>query len=194
MKTENGLGSYFGNSKISCGGFKLSKVFLVLLILCLQANQTSEAQQPMNYTIQANIIYRFTKYIDWPGTGKTGDFVIGVVGDSPLSNELKSFVVNKTVGGQKIIVKKFSPSATTFDCQILFISEDESRSLKRIAARTGGTAILIVSESEGLALQGACINFVIVSDHLKLEINKGNIERRSMSIASELLQIGIVVK
>jgi len=153
-----------------------------------------QAQPPVDYEIQANIIYRFTKYIDWPENTKTGDFIIGVVGDSPLTDALKSFIVNKTAGNQKIFIKKFSPSAEAFPCHILFISEDESSSLKKIALKTAGSPVLIVTESDGLALKGACINFAIVADHLKLEINKNNIGQRDLSIASELLQLGKVVK
>ncbi len=152
------------------------------------------AQSPTDYTIQANIIYRFTKYVDWPGSKKTGDFVIGVVGSQLLVDELKTFTSNKLAGHQKIVVKTFSASAEVYPCHILFISEEESNSLKKIAVRTAGDAVLLVSESDGLASKGSCINFVVVNEHLKLEINKNNIEKRNMGIASELLQLGIIVK
>jgi glutamine amidotransferase PdxT len=125
---------------------------------------------------------------------KTGDFYIGVIGDSPVYYELKKIMKGKMSGDQKIVVKKFSSSVSSFDCHILFISEDESDNIKKIVARTGDTPVLLISESEGLASKGACINFIIVSDHLKLEINKNNIEQRKMNIASELLQLGKVVK
>jgi hypothetical protein len=153
-----------------------------------------QAQQSVGYDIQANIIYRFTKYIDWPDAKKSGDFIIGIVGESPLTDALKNFIANKTAGNQKIVIKRFSSSADNFYCHILFISEDESGSLRKIALKTAGNAVLIVTESDGLALKGACINFSIVADHLKLEINKNNIEQRDLSIASELLQLGKVVK
>jgi hypothetical protein len=53
---------------------------------------------------------------------------------------------------------------------------------------------LLVTESEGLARKGSCINFVIVDDRLKLEINKKNIEHRELGVATELLNLGTVVK
>jgi len=170
------------------------KHLLPVCMLVLLNSARLEAQQPSDYAVQANIIYRFTKYIDWPENKKTGDFIIGIVGDSPLTDELKSFIANKTVGSRKIVIKTFPSSADAYPCHILFISEDESSSLKKIAARTSGSSLLLVSESEGLAQKGSCINFIIVSDHLKLEINKNNIEERNLNIASELLQLGKLVK
>jgi hypothetical protein len=172
----------------------LFKRLLFLFAIVLMNTVSTKAQQPSDYAVQANIIYRFTKYIDWPDNKKTGDFVIGVVGDSPLTEELKSFIANKSVGNRKIVIKNFPSSAEAYPCHILFISEDESSSLKKIAARTSGSSLLLVSESEGLAQKGSCINFVIIADHLKLEINKNNIEERNLNIASELLQLGKLVK
>lgn len=172
----------------------LPKSLAIVFALVLLNTFSGHAQQPADYAIQANIIYRFTKYIDWPDNKKTGDFIIGIVGDSPLTDELKSFIANKTVGSQKIVVKNYPSSAEAYPCQILFVSEDESGSLKRIASRTSGSSLLLISESEGLAQKGSCINFVVVADHLKLEINKTNIEGRNLNIASELLQLGKLVK
>jgi hypothetical protein len=153
-----------------------------------------KAQSTTDYAIHANIVYHFTKYINWPASKQSGEFVIGVVGDSPLYDELKKITGNKTAGSQKINVKKFSPSQQSYDCHILFISDEESGSLKKITARTAGAPVLLVCEDEGAATRGACINFSIVSDRLKLEINKVNIEQRQLSIANELLRLGVVVK
>jgi hypothetical protein len=162
--------------------------------LLFMSLSSSQAQHETDYKIQANIIYRFTKYIDWPINKKTGDFIIGIVGDSPLYDELKSLSANKTVGNQKIVVIKMSPSASSYNCHILFISEDESGSLKKIAILTAGAAILIISESDGLARKGSCINFITVDERLKLEINKSNVEQRNLGIASELLELGTIIK
>jgi len=147
-----------------------------------------------DYTLHANIIYRFTKYIDWPENKKTGDFTIGIVGESPLYDALKRLSASKTVGNQKIVIVKIPPSAGVFNCHILFISDEESGSVKKIAAATAGAPVLIVSESNGLARKGSCINFITMDDKLKLEINKNNIEQRDLRIASELLELGIIIK
>lgn len=171
-------------------GFKLLHITGLLLI----SFSRTQLQHETDYKIYANIIYRFTKYIDWPVNKKSGDFIIGIVGDSPLYDELKTLSANKTVGNQKIVVMKMSPSANSYNCHIIFISEDESSSLKKIATLTAGAAILIISESDGLARKGSCINFITVDERLKLEINKNNVEQRNLSIASELLELGIIIK
>lgn len=153
------------------------------------------AQQEQDYAVQANIIYHFTKYINWPDEKKSGAFIIGVVGDSPLFEKLKVFIgSNKMAGGQRIEIRKYQPSDSYFDCHILFIGEDRSNSLKKIAGTTAVSPVLLVTESDGLARKGACINFRIVDERLKLEINKKNIEQHHLNIATELLNLGEVVQ
>ena len=167
---------------------------LCMAALSFMSLSKIKAQHETDYKVHANIIYRFTKYIDWPTNKKSGDFIIGIVGDSPLFDELKALSATKTVGSQKIVVVKMSPSASSYNCHILFITDEESNSLKKIAALTAGSATLIVSESEGLARKGSCINFITVDERLKLEINKVNVEQRDLRIASELLELGIIIK
>ena len=182
-------------SIVRCTGISTGKrlrAFFLINVMLLSFFH-GKAQQN-DYAVQANIIYHFTKYIDWPEDKKTGDFTIGIVGDSPLVDELKNSVVNKMVGDQRIVIKKFAGGAPSYNCQILFISEEASGSIKRIAAVTANTSTLLVTELEGLAHKGSCINFIIVDDHLKLEINKTNIEKRNLNIATELLSLGIIVK
>jgi len=178
-------------------GYIITRVFkslCVVIVFLLQGLSKIHAQKEMDYAVHANIIYRFTKYINWPNDKKNDDFVIGIVGDTQFYQELKGFIANKTASSQKIIVKEFSPSASSFNCQILFIGEDKSNSLKKILIATAGSSILIVTELDGLARKGSCINFIIVNDHLKLEINKNNIEHRKLGIATELLSLGILIK
>lgn len=152
------------------------------------------AQSVDNYLVQANIIYRFTKYIDWPESKKNVDFIIGVVGSTPLYDVLKSFTINKGAGNQHIVIKKFLSSASSFDCHILFVCSEESGNIKKIAGHTMHTPILLVTESDIISPKNTCINFHIVDERLKLEINKTNIEEGKMNIASELLQLGVLIK
>ena len=111
-----------------------------------------------------------------------------------MYEELKKSIEGKLVGDQKITIKKISSSSPIFDCQILFVSDDAGKNLKKIAGKTAHNPVLLVSESEGMAQKGSCINFVIESNRLKLEINPNNIAQRELNIASELLQLGKIVK
>jgi len=175
-------------------GIHQCKGLIIIVILSVCPFFNGQAQHTIDYSVHANIIYHFTKYIDWPPDRKAGDFVIGVVGETPLFEELKKIMVNKKAGSQKIAIRYFSPTQTSYDCHILFLSEEESGSLKKITLRTQNNPVLLIGEEEGSASKGACISFNVVSERLKLEINKNNIQHRDLSIANELLRLGTLVK
>ncbi|MEO6547958.1 MAG: YfiR family protein [Ferruginibacter sp.] len=188
------LYSFLAKSGLRFIFYQFLPKLLALFISFLSTIPAVTAQQNLNYAVQANIIYRFTKYIDWPGADNSGDFIIGVVGDTPLFEELASFVANKTVGSRRIILEKMQPAAKFYNCHILFVCDDYSGSIKSIAWTTRGSPVLIISETSSRASKSACINFVIINDHMKLEINKKNIDERNLNIASELLRLGTIVK
>jgi hypothetical protein len=181
------------SAKRACSFGKPCHLLCIILFL-FSFSFSAAAQQETNYAVHANIIYHFTKYIDWPSYTKSGDFIIGIAGESPMYDELKKSIANKMAGNQRIVIKQLSSADEMSSCHILFISEEESGNLKKIIAKTAGLPVLLVSESEGQAQKGSCINFSIVSDHLKLEINRSSIEQRGLSIASELIKLGKVVK
>ncbi len=176
-----------------CKPYYLSAL-LALLFCSFAATNHAVAQNKTDYSIYANIIYRFTKYVDWPDQRKHGNFVIGVVGNEQLYDALVAVTRNKRIGSQDITVAFLQPTDKTYDnLDILFISDDESSSLKAITAATAGKPVLLVAEHPGMAHRGACINFVVVNDHLKLEFNKSQIEKRNLNIASELLALGTII-
>lgn len=181
----------FSHLKYLYKGYRKTVNFSFLLLVLFISDL--RAMQPSKYAVQANIIYHFTKYINWPPNKKYGEFMIGIIGESPLYGHLKTIFANKKVGDQKVVLKNNISIKEAGNYHIVFISEDESSNLKRVAFATAGSPVLLLSEEEGLAQRGSCINFVI-SDQIKLEINKSTIENRRLDIASELLKLGKIVK
>jgi hypothetical protein len=166
---------------------------LLLLLSLLTTGASAQAQtNPVN-AIEANIIYHFTKYIDWSNKDEPGDFVIGVIGNTPTYDEMVRLMTQRTVGSKKITIKKIQPGPAAASCQILFIPEVARGCLREVSTETASSATLIVCEGSGLARKGAAIDLVLSDDHLKLEINKANIEHHKLQIASELLQLGTAV-
>jgi len=163
---------------------------LLLLLSLLATGISTRAQtNPVN-AIEANIIYHFTKYINWSNKDQPGDFVIGVIGNTPTYDEMVRLMTQRTVGPKRIMIKKTQPGPAAANCQILFIADDARGCLREVAAETASSPTLIVCEGSGLARKGAAIDLVLSDEHLKLEINKGNIEHHKLQIASELLELG----
>lgn len=145
--------------------------------------------------IKAIYIYNFTKYIEWPDTYKQGNFVVGVYGtNAPLINELNKMATSKTVGSQKLEIKNLGSPGDASVCHIVFVLPDNSGQLPDVLGKVKGKSTLIVTDKAGMASKGSGINFVIVDNKQKIELNKSNIERYKLKVASTLVEMALQVK
>lgn len=148
--------------------------------------------QETDYKVYTLFLYNFMKYVEWPDA--TGDFVIGVVGDSPIKQELMTLAETKKAKGRKIVVKVISTPEEALACSMVFIPSTKSSQLKPIAEKIKGKPVLIVAEREGLAKKGAAISFAINEDDaLRFDFNKSVLESQSLKIANLLIQLGELV-
>lgn len=168
----------------------MKKVFFLMLYLGFVGLINTNAQ---NEKFKALFIYNFTKYIEWPTGQRQGDFIIGVLGNSPLTKELETIAGKQKVGLQNIVVKTFASVDEIISCHILFIPSGKSTQMTLILSKLSDKSTLIITDKEGLALQGSGINFVSDGDKLKYEVNRTNIEKKGLTVSNALLALGIAV-
>jgi len=168
----------------------MKKVFFLILNLGIFCLMNANAQ---NEKFKALFMYNFTKYIEWPAGERQGDFVIGVLGNSPLIKELETIAGKQKVGLQNIVVKTFSSVDEINSCHILYIPQGKSNQITLILSKLSGKSTLLITDKEGLALQGSGINFISDGDKLKYEVNRVNIEKKGLTVSNALLALGIVI-
>lgn len=165
-------------------------IFLSIVFITLGADRPEET----NAKIKAIYIYNFTKYIEWPESYKQGNFVIGIIGNNlPLLNELNKMAIVKTVGNQRLEIKSITPNIDA-NCHIIYLLSDNSAQLAEVMEKNKNKSTLIITDKAGLAAKGAGINFVIQENKQKIELNKSNIERYKLKVASSLVELAIQVK
>jgi hypothetical protein len=143
-----------------------------------QANNVSQAQ--------TLFIYNFSRMIQWPAGNQSGDFIIGVVGNNELYHELATFVANKKVGTQSIVVKKFDDPQSISRCHIVFVGNGKVTRFGEIVSRLQGTNCLIITERKGMVNSGSAIDFFIVEDKLKYAFNQDNAEKYNLTVSKSL--------
>lgn len=173
---------------------KRLSVVLVLFVLPLAMGfQTTPTDT--NARIKSVFIYNFTRYVEWPADYQTGNFIITMFGtNAAMLAELNTMAKTKTVGAQKIEIR----NTTTLDgigkCNILYVTPDVTTPLSDIIARINGKSILLVTEKQGYALKGAAINFVVVENKQKFELNKANAEKYNLKVSAQLVTLSIPVE
>ncbi|MBL3655725.1 YfiR family protein [Fulvivirga sediminis] len=146
-----------------------------------------------NYQLHAVYIYSFIRYVQWPSSSEEGDFVIGIVGDSPIIDELERMAAAKKAGTRDIQVKKYTNLNGLDKADIVFISKNYTDDISGILNKVGSANTLLITEKEGLGVQGSNINFVNKNGKLAFELNRSAMDRADLKVSSELTRLAILI-
>lgn len=145
------------------------------------------------HKLQSIFIYNFTKHIEWPTQGRQGNFTIGVIGSTPLKQELKNLASNKQVDNRALEVKEYSSVNAIDGPQILFISKSQADKLEAIKNKLGNSPTLTICESPGAAKNGIAINFVVRNNRQKFELNPSAAKNHNLKVSGYLEKLAILV-
>lgn len=158
-------------------------VFAALLIAGTLAAQEAK--------FQAMTVYNFTRTLQWPPAAQSGDFVITVLDDGDLYDELKKFTAGKKVRGEQQIVVRKATLATAGKTQILIIPKSKNSKLKEAMNRYT-FATLIVTEQSKQTRAGAGISFTKdKSGVVQYQYNPEAISKQKINISTSFKQIGL---
>lgn len=151
------------------------------------------AQERPTHELHSMMIYNFLKYVQWPGELNTGDFIIGVIGDDDVYNTLNTWYGNKNRGDKTLIVKKFNSVGEISSCQLLYIGSGADKDFETIHQKVLSEPTLTVTDKNGLGNKGSCINFRIVNNRLKFELNQASVDAKNLKISSQLTAMAILL-
>jgi len=154
---------------------------LITIPLFAGLSQVSSVSQA-----QSMFIYNFSRLIQWPAGSSSGEFVIGVIGDNEVYSSLLSFVANKKVGAQSIVVKNFEDPQSISRCQILFVGDSKISKFPEVINRIQGFNSLVITEKRGMINSGSAIDFILVEDKLKFVMNAENAVKYNLTVSKSL--------
>jgi hypothetical protein len=152
---------------------------------------------PLEYKVKAAFLYNFAKFVEWPAAKfpqPTSPFIIGVVGEDPFGNTLDETVKGKTINGRTIQIRRFASGEDLRQCHLLFVSRSLKDPLDTTLAGLKSESVLTVGETGQFVHQGGMINFIIVDDCVKFEINLDTTEQAGLKVSSKLSSVARVVK
>ncbi len=170
------------------------KKIVVILISLLILSSGFKIGVDTNSKMKAIFIMNFTKLIEWPVSYREGNFVVGVIGDSPLYTELTKMAKTKKVVNQSLEIKKFLAVQDIRKCHILFVSENKSQDITSVVKKVKPNSTLIITSKQGLVDKGSGINFIVKNNRQKFELNKKNVEKYKLKVSSNLEALAFTVK
>lgn len=172
---------------------RITKFFTAFTVIGLFTIVGVTAQNRPTYELHSMMIYNFLKYIQWPDDQGEGDFVITVLGDDDVYNTLNTWYGNKPKNNKKIIVKNATSADDLKDCHLLYIGSKASNLFDEAMAKISNSATLVITDKKGLAEKGSCINFRVINDRLKFELNQSAVTKSNLKVSSQLTSMAILI-
>jgi len=151
---------------------------------------------PTEFQVKAAYLFNFLKFVEWPADASADpqtNWMIGIVGDSPVGGELERLAEGKSVEGRGLLVKKFRATDDLRGCNILFVSASEEKHLLPILNALQGTAVLTVADFDDFIGRGGMIQFVTVGPRVRMDIDVGATSRARLKVSSKLLSLAQAV-
>ena len=161
----------------------------MVIMLCLNL-PARESETDYVENVKAVFIYHFTKYIQWPQT-EDAFFKIAVIGDTPILEPLNEISQKKRINHKAIKIIAVEDVNAIDSCRVLYVHGYKSANLASIVRQTEGKHVLIIGDEAGALEAGAMINFKLVDETVKFEINLKAMQANGFYPSSELLKLAV---
>ncbi len=141
--------------------------------------------------VEAAFLLHFTNYVKWPESAFSSPdapIIVGIFGRDPFGSILDTIARTRVVDGRKVEIRRYHNLASLSKCHILFITSSRQSLQKEILKIIGSTPVLLVGDSADFLQYGA-INFVMVDNKIRFNINRENFEKYGLQLSSKLLKV-----
>lgn len=178
---------------LSCSVFKRIGLIIFLSFLSIQG-----FSQASIYVLKAVYLEKFSRFITWPQESLIDNpdepFIIAVIGETPLTENLKQIYEIQEIKNKRVIIKKIKHFNEIQGSHILFIAESEKKNIDQIIAITSQQPILTIGETKGFAEKGVLINFFEKDNKLRFEINETAVLKSPLQMSYYLLNSARIVE
>lgn len=163
---------------------------IIVVIAAIGVN--AEAQTSLEYAVKAAYLVKFTPFIDWPENAfpsPGAPLNVCVIGPDPFGPLLdRAAAEQKHDGEHAIRIRRMQ--APEPGCQMAFLSDAEDQAAN-LAALEGKPVVTVTDAAKG---QEGIINFELVGNHVRFDIDQAQAEAAGIKISSKLLAIAYAVK
>ena len=163
----------------------------------MRAEGGGEWSPALEHQVKIGFLYNFAKFVEWPATvfqNPDTPLIVGVLGSDPFCDTLERSLRGKTVNSRPIIVRRLQRTGPLNTVQILFISPSLGKEVAGILESLRTEPVLTVGDMDHFAAAGGIINFRIVENKVRFEVNVDAAVRTGLRVSSQLLTVATVVR
>jgi len=153
---------------------------------------TDEVQSTQDLEIEAAFLVKFSSYITWPERAFPSlgsPLVIGIIGRDPFGSIIDTIARAYMMKGRNVEIRRCFDLRSLCGSHIVFVSNSAMQHMGPIAASAVKRSVLLVGKAPDFLERGGMINFVVVKNRIRFDINIKNTHRAGLEISSKLLKV-----
>lgn len=168
-----------------------------LLIGLLPMQPAPVQGNELEYAVKATYLYKLAPFVEWPDRAAEfpgGVFPLCVVGRDPFGAVLDRAVNGQSIAGHPIVVRRFATITGNPGCAVMYVAGSEQQPAASVLAVVHGQPVLTVTD-EALAPEvKGIIDFVLVDNRVRFDIDVAMATEDGLAISSKLLSLAITVR
>jgi hypothetical protein len=155
-------------------------------------SESGEESSDAEYRQKANFLAMIPSFVEWPEEGsaawsKPKTFQICVFGRYSFGTDLVDMTRSTNVRGEKVQVLWVRKLPELSSCQVVFVSESESKRYGKVLDALHGTSALTVGETSDFLAAGGIIYLEKSPQGLSIDVNLEAADKAKLKISSRLL-------
>jgi hypothetical protein len=170
----------------------LSAGIVLILLINVAAGQSMDEKQ-----LKVAFLANLAKFVEWPPNAfknARDPILCCILGDGPFGRVLEEAASRQTIDNRRFILHHISNPTQSNGCQMLFVSEDEQKRWRSMAAQLTGRGILTVGETPEFTSEGGVVSFKLNGDKAQIQINLDGAESEKLKFSSKLLSLSKIDK
>jgi hypothetical protein len=160
---------------------------IVLSILSLFVSEGDDAR------IKALFMQNFMRNMEWPEGKSDVKYVIAVVGDVNLVQQIQELNNNRMINNRSVEAVNYTSEIALEDINILFLAKSLSDLYADFEKVAVPNSVLIVTEGKGMAEKGAAISFYQKGARLGIELNTKTLEASKIKASKTIINTAVLV-
>jgi hypothetical protein len=183
---------------VSRDGTPSAALLRVLLVACAcllaLAAAVAHAQGPagpsVEYAVKATYLYKFAPFVEWPPDVLRGSdpLVICIVGRDAVADLADEAMQGQAAAGHPIRVVRLQGDARDPQCNILYVAV-RGAAAAAILDAVRGRPVLTVTDGEKEPGATGIVNFVVIDNRVRFEIDQRAAAENHLVISSKLLSL-----
>ncbi len=170
--------------------------FAALLSLPFGVRDAQAQENTIEAAIKATYLYKIPAFIEWPAgiLSRIGQFTICIIGNDPFGGTLDRAIVGQRVGNLPIAVRRLSAFSADAACQVVYAAGSAAQSVAGVLATVHGSPVLSVTDGAHDPQAKGIVNFAIVDNRVRFEIDDELAADSKLIVSSKLLNLATNVR